>query len=165
MSVASAIKKYSKKQLKEQDTLRKRKPNQRPEKELTEKPVLAYLRGRGFFVFVVESAAVYNPRAGQYLRGQAQQGTPDLIGVDSYGNHLAIELKAPQRRSTLRPAQREHLLNVIEKNGFASVTDSVKHLSNLYEQWINEPDLEKRREILINDLPRPKTQSDNSPLF
>lgn len=147
-SVKNAIDRYLAKQLGQSKPKRK---NKSPEKEVQQRlfPVLEML---GIFANVVESKAVYSASAGRYLSGQAASGFPDLIGCNNAGCIVAIELKSPGKRSTLRPAQRAFLLRVIASNGFACVTDSVDHFSAIYSKWLLS-DSALKKSVLMNDLP------------
>lgn len=159
-SVKNAIHKFIAKQNKSAAPRRK---NKKPEKELESK-LLPVLKMHGIFASVVESKAVYSAGAGRYLSGQAASGFPDIVGCNNQGAFLAIELKAPGRRSTVRPSQRQFLLNVIAHNGFAVVTDSVDHFVQLYSRWILI-DSALKKSILLNDLPKEKAAKDDGQLF
>lgn len=148
-STIDAIAKFSEKQIKKQTTRKRR--NGSPEKEL-EKRIKPVIQSLGIFAVVVESKAVYSAAAGMYLSGQTQAGFPDLVGLNNHGTFCAIELKAPGRRSTVRTHQSEFLLNVISRNGFACVTDSVEHFVGIYTKWIGAND-EYKKSILLADLP------------
>lgn len=159
-STKKAIESYILKHTKDVSKL-KRKHN-RPEKEV-EKQVMSWCRDHNIFANVVESKAVYSAAAGRYLSGQASAGFPDIVAINNLGRFLAIELKSPGRRSTIRPNQYDFLIQVISLNGFACVTDSVSHLSSLYFSWLNSPDALKKS-VLLNDLPKKKAD-DLHPLF
>lgn len=134
--------------------------NQQPEAELR-KLVLKELRLAGFLALYVESKAVFSQQLGQYLHSQVQPGTSDLICLDSYGNFLAVELKAPGRVGTLKDHQREFLLSVIDRNGFACCVDSFESLINLYNKWIKEKNREIRQALLVSALPIKKSRKES----
>lgn len=137
--------------------------NNKPEKML-EKEVSQWLKKNDFAFNVVESKAVYSKSAGRYLKGQTDEGFSDIVGMDKHGNFIAIELKAPGRRSTLRPAQRNFLVERINRGGFCVCIDSVKDLETTYLEWLRT----KSKETLLTSLPKIKEREreDNSePLF
>lgn len=144
--VQKAMEKYHEKQLPSQGPKR---TNEKPEKAV-EKEVLLHLRNKGWFVDVVESKAVFSSAAGRFLRGQAKVGFVDVVGCTHAGQFVAVELKAPGRRASLRIQQREYLLNVISRGGFACVADSVTFLENVYQTYLKSP----RPETLIDLLPK-----------
>lgn len=160
MSAKDALLKYHQRQLK--STKRTpRKKNKKPEK-VVEKDCLDWLDKHGFSINVVESKAVYSKAAGNYIRGQTVAGFPDLVGNDKDGHAVFIELKAPGKRSTIRPAQVDFLLNKIKTNCFAVCVDSVAYLSTAYALW-SELEGENAKEYLHSLLP--KKRKDDSPLF
>lgn len=148
--IENSINKYNEKHIKK-DTLSKRK-NSKPEKEL-EKQIMPYLKQAGIFCWVVDSSAVYSKSAGRYLYSQSDVGTPDLLGVNSQGQFVAVELKAPGRRSSLKEHQRQFLIRIIEHHGFAMCCDSVQSFLDLYASWLAAP-VNNRQAILLNSLPR-----------
>ena len=156
-SVEQALNNYLERQAPKTSAPRK---NKRPEKEV-EKQVLEWCRKQDFHIAVVESKAVYSASAGRFLQGQAPSGFPDLVGLTLAGIFVAIELKAPGRRSTLRPAQREFLTQVISRNGFGIVTDSVEFLENSYQEFLRHKD---PKTYLFSLLPSPKKSEQDSKL-
>lgn len=135
--------------------------NEKPEKEV-EKEVLAWLRKIDCFINVYDSAAQpdsYN----SIKRVHVKSGTPDLIGCTAEGVFIAIELKAPGRRSTLKEHQRYFLTRVINNNGFAACIDSVSNLRDLYNAWIRT-DINDRADLLLKDLPA-LSKVESGPLF
>lgn len=155
-SVKRAIDRYMSKQLGQSKPRRK---NQAPEKEL-ERRIMPYLNGLGIFANVVESKAVYSAASGLYLSGQAVSGFPDIVGCNNSGQFVAVELKAPGRRSTIRPAQRSFLMKVISTNGFACCCDSIESFSAVYSAWI-AADSAMKKAVLINDLPKEKAAAND----
>jgi hypothetical protein len=89
----------------------------------------------GFSVHVVESKAVYSARAGRYLRGMTTTGMSDLVAASPKGQAVFIEAKAPGKRSSLRPAQRDFLLGKIECHAFAVCVDSLEQLQKAWAHW------------------------------
>ncbi len=140
--------------------------NKRPERDVQDL-VMAWLKDNGFSCNVVESKAVYNPKAGRYITGQAVEGFSDVCGCDKHGLAVFIELKAPGRLSTLRPRQREFLLNKISYNAFACVISSAAGLELLYNNWLKARFSKKRTDaqnmlrLALPNTPKTKHQSDN----
>lgn len=134
----------------------------KPEKQVEEE-VMKWCTLNGFDMHVVEAKAVFNPHVGQYLRGQAAKGFPDMCGCDMYGHSAWIELKAPGRLSTLRPEQRSFLESKIEKNCFAVCVDKVEKLQQYYDRWVDmkmyQSDPAKCREYLYQCLPKKRKGS------
>jgi hypothetical protein len=131
--------------------------NSGPEKTITEPEVLAWANRAGMDLSVVDTSAVWNPMAGRYLRRQASESLPDLIG--NYGpTSVWIELKAPGKRSVINAKgsrhQREFLIRKIKQGCFACVTDGEQHLRALFTRWVNAPDIQEKVFILLNDLPQ-----------
>lgn len=113
---------------------RARRKNQKPEKQV-EKDCLDWSKRNSVFLHVIESKAVFSQAAGRYLSGQAESGFPDIVGNDSSGRVLYIELKALGKRSTLSPAQYLFLTEKIKQNCFAVVVDSADLLHEYYYSW------------------------------
>lgn len=159
--VKAAILKNAKRNM--PSTIKKSK-NNKPEK-IVEKSCLQYLRSIGASIDVVESKATYSLSAKSYRSSPIKAGFPDLVGCDQNGILLSIELKAPGRRSTLRPAQRAFLIEKINHNAFAVCVDSVELLKNLYDKWscvTGDP----AKKFLLDSLPKEKLEdSPNAPLF
>lgn len=96
---------------------------------------MAWLNKAGFDCQVVESKAVYNAKAGRFLRGMTKAGTCDIMGNTPEGVAVFIELKAKGRLGTLADHQRDFLANKIKKNAFACAVDSVAMLEKLWEAY------------------------------
>jgi hypothetical protein len=99
------------------------------------------------------------------LAGQADAGFADCVGVTPYfGVAAYIELKAPGRRSTLKPHQRDFLLGKISMGAFAVCIDSVELLSETYNEWLalrTEKYFDGAKQYLIGRLPKIKENTDN----
>lgn len=139
--------------------------NDKPEFEF-KKAAKRWLTANGFKCDVVESKAVWSKAAGDYLSGQARAGFSDLVGVTPYfGVACYIELKAPGKRSTLKPHQRDFLIGKIEAGAFGVCVDSVELLESLYSAWLNirksKVDLCVSADYLISWLPKIKELKDN----
>lgn len=152
--IKEAVYAYSRKQ-----NAPKRK-NSRPEETVVTDLMLFYKRNK-FFIKNYESKA--KNINGVWRTSGLSDGTPDLMGVCPNGYFHANEVKAPGKRSSLRPNQREFLMRVILNNGFAICSDSVEHTKKLYDKWIKEKELKKKRDLLIQDLPvkRSKDRADD----
>lgn len=161
--VEAAILAFDQKQSKVKSPTRK---NEKPEKELTEKPCLAWLRQHGFSVNIFEAKATYNPKADLWLQQSMRSGVVDCIGVDPEGLAVFIEFKAPKRLSTLRDNQRKFLIEKINSGAFASVVDSVDRLKRVYSQWqwYRSIDINDAKDFLLSEMPSPII-SKNDPLF
>lgn len=136
--------------------------NSGPEKTITEPLVLAWARQVGMDLSVVDTSAVWNPMAKRYLRRQASESLPDLIG--NYGpTSVWIELKAPGGRSAINAKQNKHqrdfLVRKIKQGCFACVTDGPDHMRGLFARWVSAPTLQDKVFTLLNDLPRARISS------
>lgn len=127
--------------------------NEKPEQEVR-KQVLPHIRAKGWFVFVADSTAIYSQNAGRFLGSQIQVGCADVLGLTDSGQFLALELKAPGRLSSLRPAQLEFLVNVISRGGLGLVADSVARLEMILQTYKSDP----RPETLMGFLPKKKVE-------
>jgi hypothetical protein len=155
--IQNAIEKHATNQLPKRPTGRK---NNKPERQL-QKQMIEALKQIGVFAFHVESKAVYSASAGAYLNSQTVVGCADILGVTPQGQFLAVEVKSPGRRSTLREAQCDFLTNVIERGGFAVCSDSLEHLLALYSEWLTT-DLCSRAPLLRRDLPTARKKHNKS---
>ena len=157
--IRKAVEKYTVKN----DPARIKRKNRSPERDL-QLEVIRWMNANGFDVTNVDSAAAYSLTAGSYISSQhAAPGLPDIIGNDSQGRAVYVELKAPGRRASLRANQREFLVRKIKTNCFAIVADSIEYIQRTYEIWIavlndNGP------YFLLEELPKEKPIKDD-PLF
>jgi len=149
MSVENAILNFSKKQIK-----KKKRRNKKPDKDKTEKPVMAWLKSKGFSCHGAESKAVYNPKAGRYISSQIIPGCSDIIGCDPKGRAVFIELKAPGKLNDINknPRQKAFLQDKIYHGAFACVVDSAERLENIYISWLTKNETEKKT-YLLSHLP------------
>lgn len=151
-NIEQAIKRYMDKNHKLETTSKPKSKNQKPEK-LVELQVLEWCRKQGWHVSVVESKAVFSASAGRYLSGQVKAGFPDVVGLTQQGLFVAIELKAPGRRSTLRDQQRAYLNQVICRHGFGLVVDCAEYLEKCYQGFLHSDD---KKNYLLSLLPKSK---------
>ena len=128
-----------------------KKRNKKPEYEFV-KSFMAWAKTTDLSLHSVESKAVYSAAAGRYLHSQTSESLPDIIG--NYGAlSLWIEAKAKDRRSSLKPHQREFLVNKINDGCFACVTDSIEHFKNLFEAYLKCKGND-RKQLLMDALPK-----------
>jgi hypothetical protein len=161
-STKKALEGYFERQARKEAPKRK---NSQPEREV-EKAILKWAEDKGWLLVKVEAKAVYSAQAGRYLHSQTSVGLPDLIGSTNIGRAVFLEVKAPGRRSTLRDGQRRFLTELIARNGFALVCDSVDQLEKAYSQWNEECSQSRGKKFLLSQLPQPKKVKDeSSPLF
>lgn len=143
--------------------MRRPRKNEKPEFEF-KKVMVKWLSDNGWECDVVESKAVYNFAAGRYDHGQAEAGFSDIVGVVPWaGVGAFIELKAPGKRSTLKPHQRDFLLRKIKKGAFGVCVDSIEILSDTYKCWLALRKEGMNREsivFLIECLPKIKEVDD-----
>lgn len=154
MSAKHALNRYYAKLMREQERERSPRRNSKPEHEVKVR-VMHWLEANGFSCDVVESRAVYSKAAGRYVNGQTRKGFSDLTGCAPDGTAVFIELKAPGRRSTLRPEQREFLMSKIQCGAFALVVDSVHYLTDAWTEFTHRRRMDPQlaRAFLLRHLP------------
>lgn len=176
--VTDALNKYYAKQDKEIRKLNgldgPRRKNEKPEKEV-EKACLQYMREQNWLVEIYEAKSTYDPAKGIYRQQAMKAGTCDCMGTLPDGIGVAIEFKAPGRLSSFnaekRFKQRKFIVDKINSNSFACVTDSVDRLKIIYEKWRelreNNTDFGVARNYLLSMLPqqKEKTGLDSERLF
>ncbi len=170
MSARDALNKFCERDAKKVAQKPKRKPYGKPEFEF-KKIAKAWLIENGFSVDVVESKAVYSHAAGRYLEGQANAGFSDIVGVTPYfGVAAYIELKAPQKRYTLKWHQHQFLVDKINRFAFAVCVDGIvggKGDVGLQDTWLTWLDLRKAGKLqeskiyLLMQLPAIKEPTDS----
>ena len=168
--VQQALERNHKKLLDEQNHVPRR--NKKPEKEVEEQ-CLKWMRAQGWEVQIIESRAVYNPRAGTYTQNQSvKTGNADCQGIMPDGISVAIEFKAKGKLSSFlrngNERQRDFLIKRIHMNGFAAVVDSCELLQSIYDEWqaARAVSQEAAKHYLLTQLPVRKrgdgtTNSDN----
>lgn len=121
-----------------------------PEK-LVESKVRGWCLENRVWVEIFDSKAVFSKASGHYKRNQGLRvGCPDMIGLNSQGLFVAIELKAHGKENLCSLEQWQFLERVIQHNGFGAVCSSVESLNFLYQEWLSKRDLL----LLLNALPR-----------
>jgi len=152
------------------DDVPKRK-NQKPEKELVEKPCLAWLRNNGFRCKIIEAKAVWSKNRNCYTNSHVAAGTLDCQIVTPDGFAGWIEFKAPGKLNTIHrnPRQLQTLRAEISFGCFACVVDSVELLKSIYFQWIHLKHngcANEATDYLLSLIPdEPKRRDDDASLF
>ena len=135
------------------------KKNDAPEKTVV-KACLIWMRINGWDVDIFESKSTYDPRRGIYRQQAMTAGICDCLGhlpVPNLGIGVAIEFKAPGRRSTFNAPknyrQQEFLKAKINTGCFGCVVDSVEMLKEIFEQWQKRALKNEGIEYLNSKLP------------
>ena len=78
------------------------------------------------------------------------------LGCTPDGFCAAVEFKAPGKRGTLKPHQREFLIEKIKRGAFAVCVDSVECLEFIWTQFdrLRRHDVESAKQLLFNNLPK-----------
>lgn len=165
MSYKDGVRKAMEAYLEKQNAPAKpRRSNEKPEAEFM-LLLKKHLDSLGWSVDIVESKGVYNEEAGRYMHGKTRPGYPDISGNLPNGIACYVEVKAPGRRSTVRPDQHQFLIEKIDTNCFAIVCDSIEYLERVYGEWIKS---DAKKALLLKELPQLAkhwTDQDNEPLF
>lgn len=148
----AAVEKFIAKQCAPQNSREPKRRNKKPERQ-TETDCLLWCRANNMFVHVIESSS-YDHILGRKTLSKTTVGMPDLIGNTINGNSVYIELKAKDRRSTLKDHQRAFLIEKIRQNCFAVVVDSVHKLDQYYKEFCKLRNQESRQTYLLDCLPR-----------
>lgn len=162
MSARNALYNYLDKHARENKGLAKpRRKNKTPEDDLRKKIIITCKKD-GFKLYITDSKARWSNEADGYISEKYDKGMSDVSG-DKEGIACYVEIKAPGKLSTLKPHQREFLLEKIRRGCFAVCVDSYELLYNTWLEWFNRG---KYKNILINALPRePISRDANKPLF
>ena len=154
--IQTAIEKFSRKD----DPSRPKRKNASPERDLQQE-VLRWMNNNGFHVHNINSSASYSLAAGRYIsQSHAAPGLPDIIGNDNKGHAVYIELKAKGKRSTLKPHQRQFLVNKIKTMCFAICADSIQMINDHYDQWLWTLE-DECESFLLSLLPPERVQKDD----
>lgn len=127
-----------------------RKKPGKPEVELTLLPLKKHLEAKEWSMTIIEAKANFSEESGRYTWGAVEPGFPDLSGNMPTGLAVFIEVKAPGKRSTIRPAQREFLLRKIATNCFAICCDSIEYFERVFGEWQKA---ENKKALLLRELP------------
>lgn len=148
--IKAAIEKYIQKN--DPTANKPKRKNNTPELDFIANELRPYLISQNIDYDVIEAKSTFSEATMTYTSQAVVPGYPDISGNFSNGLAVYIEVKAPGKRRTLRPDQREFLIRKINSNAFASVTDSVEHLDDLIKRFKISKD---RKELLLKDLPKP----------
>ena len=135
MSAESALMNYYARQLKKTSRTPRGK-NQKPE-QISVKEIVAWCSRMNWAMDIIEAKAVYSQSAGRYLSGQAPSGMSDLVGNLPDGIASYVEVKAKDRRNTLKMHQADFLIKKIRTNCFAVCADTADYLENVYNIWVS----------------------------
>lgn len=138
--IEDILNKVAEKDLKEISKLNgtyKKRKHSRPEK-LVEKACLEWMRNQGWSIQIIESKATYNPK-GFWTNQAAKAGTADCLGTTNEGISVAVEFKAKGKLKTFNKEtnkrQIDYIIEKINHGAFATVTDSVDRLKEIYDEW------------------------------
>lgn len=126
----------------------------KPEK-LVEQEVRFWAFQMGFSLDVYDSKMIVF--GGQKRRNPGLQvSTSDLVGNDSNGLALYIELKAPGECDVCRIGQHQFLTRKILSNAFGAVVSSSKDLEQLYKTWLSlrKNSFKEANDYLLDKLPK-----------
>lgn len=157
--VSAAINKYYDRQRDKENKQELSRKNKAPEKD-TEREVLAWAKQNNIYLHVVDSSAGYNRTVGRRDAFAAPVGYPDLSGNNQAGLAFYIELKARQRRATLRDHQRHFLEQKIYQCCFAVCVDSADRLDQYYRGWSRLKTPRERVDYLLDCLPKKRPTKD-----
>lgn len=152
--ITQAIQKNAQRELKAQSKKESTRKRGKPEKTV-EASCLLWIKAQGFDVDVVEASS-YDPILRKKGSSKTTAGFSDLVGNDTDGLALFIELKAKDRRSTLSQLQRIFLIKKIKLNCFAVVVDSHEKLAQYYSGFKALKTKELRQAYLLDCLPKPR---------
>lgn len=126
-----------------------RAPSTNPERAFAHQ-LLKHMRANGFSMDIVDSST-FNKQAGYHTQSVHTVGFSDLVGCCLEGRAIYIEVKAPGKRNTLRPAQRVFLTAKINSNAFAIVCDSLQSFDVQWASFLLSVD---RKRYLLDQLPK-----------
>ncbi len=153
MSAKEALHKYLNKQIKQNSSRTPKRRNRKPEEEVV-RSIKKWAIRQSWSIHRVDSTAVYSISAGRYNYSQAATGVSDIVGNDSEGIAVYIEVKAPGKLSKLRPGQAVFLKEKIRTNAFAVCVDRVELLANIYVIWSELSNIGERKRYLMDLLPK-----------
>jgi len=160
--IIKSIAKYQEKQIPKAP---RAKPNGKPEEKVV-KEILAYFRGLGFSLNVVEAKASFSETAQAYRSSTVKAGFADLVGNSPMGLATYIEVKSKGRRSTLREDQRIFLIDKIKTNSFAICADSVQYCQDIISKFKSCSTIHEKQDLLLKALPSNKRSlDDDAPIF
>ena len=169
-STKAALDRFYQKQL-EPEKAHIPRQNEKPEKELVEKPCIEWLKANGFRHKITEAKGVKNAHTGKWQSGRVKKGTLDCQVTTPDGFSGWIEFKAPGKLKTIwgNPDQIKTLIEEISFGCFACVVDSVESLRDIYQGWImlkKQYMPEEAKSFLMNMIPsEPKRRDADKELF
>lgn len=163
MSVKKSLYSYLEKQLPKKTSDRKKrcaaKPKNKSPEKLIVKEILVACRLLKFSVEAIEAKAVYNPKIGRYISGQVKAGYSDISGCTNLGHSVYIEVKARGKLSTLKPHQKNFLINKINSYAFAVCVDDAEEFKKIFSMWqklFYSRKFDEARDYLTGLLPKVK---------
>lgn len=134
--------------------------NEKPEKKVEHECVLWFRKNNW-------SGQVYESKAkkinGRWVASGMKFGTCDWQGNTDQGIAAYVEFKAPGKRAAFNAPknhrQKSYLLEKINGNAFACVTDSATLLEQTYRAWLSLRlvNLDEAKLYLLNALPKQKS--------
>lgn len=107
----------------------------KPEK-IFEKEFIWHLKNLGWSVDVIDSKAQYSAKLKQYKRSTAaKKGFSDLVCVMPNGRAAYIELKALNKKNTIRLEQLEFLKDKLKYKAFVCVAWSIEQFDLLLKEF------------------------------
>lgn len=101
-----------------------------------EKKIVWHLRALGWSVDVIDSKAQYSKALRMYKRSSAARvGFPDLVCVMPGGRAAYIELKAPNKKNTVRLEQLSFLKEKMACGAFVCVTWAIEHFDGILKEF------------------------------
>lgn len=163
-AIVAAVNKYYDRQRDKENKLERSRKNKKPEKE-TEKAVFEWAKANDVYLHVVDSSAGFDQSLGRRQSYAAPTGFPDLVGNDQHGLCYYIELKARQRRASLRDHQRHFLYKKIYQNCFAVCVDSAERLDQYHRQYSKLKTPQEKVTYLVDCLPKKRPKQLKEDLF
>jgi len=161
MSVKSALYNYIDRQAKKEANDKPKRKNKTPEYDL-QAEIIKTAKKDGFKFYITDSSARWSYEKEGYVSETFESGMSDLTG-DRDGLACYIEIKAPGKRSTLKPHQREFLMRKIGRGCFACCVDSYELITETWDKWRQSGNYSM---VLIKCLPRePVSRDKDDDLF
>jgi hypothetical protein len=160
-STIDAINRHAQRQLDAAKPKETRAANKAPEKD-AEKECLKWMRDKSWSVEIYEAKAVWSASAQSWVQKGMKAGTCDCMGSTDEGISVAVEFKAKGKLSTFNKTgnflQRKFIVDKINSQAFACVTDSADRLETIYNRWnkIRADDKGAAKLYLISMLPEDK---------
>lgn len=130
-----------------------KKSNKKPEGDF-QTALTKYLKLKGFKVTSVEAKGIYIPSIKRHVSSKTKKGTSDILACCPDGRYVAIECKAPGKLRTASEDQIDYLVDIIKRNGFGMVCDSIDSFTEAWNTWTSLTYREPKQEFLMRLLPR-----------